>query len=304
MNLQQILGVASKSLNEVLGLPSKLESLLGVNTGFMKPGLNQAVKGVAEAAKPETGQGSFMVDNLYRQAGVDKQSVVPKDRLETAGLIAQNAIPNNIAPAIAERGVVVLGNINKNLDRLYELAPGAKSEIDQLAQQVANKHLAILATAPLKGRERALAKVLLELGKKTKKLSDIARNTIVAEAEDIGKIIDELRGNPFIDIKHIKPGEDKLGYSGFNIKVKTEAGLPSEIQVNTPEMIFAKEPAEIAKKILGLEKYNELVQKFGKGGLGHWYYEQYRNINGFFNQTKKKLIEEVSSRYYKPFSGK
>jgi hypothetical protein len=41
MTLQQILGVASKSLNEVLGLPSKLESLLGVNTGFMKPGLNQ-----------------------------------------------------------------------------------------------------------------------------------------------------------------------------------------------------------------------------------------------------------------------
>ena len=43
MNLQQLLGVVPKTLNEILGLPSKLESLLSVNTGFVRPGLNQAV---------------------------------------------------------------------------------------------------------------------------------------------------------------------------------------------------------------------------------------------------------------------
>jgi hypothetical protein len=50
MNLQELLGVGQKSLNTVLGLPSRLESLLGVNTGFIKPGLNQAVGDLKQMA--------------------------------------------------------------------------------------------------------------------------------------------------------------------------------------------------------------------------------------------------------------
>ena len=61
--------------------------------------------------------------------------------------------------------------------------------------------------------------------------------------------------------------------------VKTKAGIPAEIQVDTPDMIFAKEKPEIARAILGERKYADIAAKSEvPGGRGHQLYEEYRNL--------------------------
>ena len=80
-------------------------------------------------------------------------------------------------------------------------------------------------------------------------------------------------------VKPIDSASNRMGYSGTNAVVKTKAGIPAEIQVNTPEMIYAKEKPEIARAILGNEKFAEVAAKSGgPGGRGHQLYEEYRSL--------------------------
>lgn len=61
--------------------------------------------------------------------------------------------------------------------------------------------------------------------------------------------------------------------------MKTKSGLTAEIQVNTPEMIYAKESPALARELLGDKKYNEIHTKTGiEGGQGHKYYEEWRKL--------------------------
>lgn len=41
----------------------------------------------------------------------------------------------------------------------------------------------------------------------------------------------------------------------------TRAGIPGEIQVNSPEMIYAKEPEPLARVLLGDDTYNAVAAK-------------------------------------------
>lgn len=69
------------------------------------------------------------------------------------------------------------------------------------------------------------------------------------------------------------------GYIGAYFRIKCPNGLIAEIQLSTPEMIVAKEEKTISEKILGKEKYKEIIKKAGvEGGLGHKIYAKLRNL--------------------------
>jgi len=88
-----------------------------------------------------------------------------------------------------------------------------------------------------------------------------------------------------------------MGYSGTNAVVKTKTGLPAEIQVNTPEMIYAKESSANARAILGEEKYSELAAKTGvPGGRGHQLYEEYRSLSA--GDPRAADLARESRAYY------
>jgi hypothetical protein len=57
------------------------------------------------------------------------------------------------------------------------------------------------------------------------------------------------------------------------------SGLVGEIQVNSPEMIYPKEPAPIARNILGDAEYDAIASRTSvPGGQGHALYEEYRQL--------------------------
>jgi hypothetical protein len=82
-------------------------------------------------------------------------------------------------------------------------------------------------------------------------------------------------------VKIIDSSNNPLGYSGVNTTFETRAGIMGEIQVNSPEMIYAKEAPGVARGILGDTVYDNLRSKPGmpEAGLGHAYYEQWRVLD-------------------------
>jgi hypothetical protein len=98
-------------------------------------------------------------------------------------------------------------------------------------------------------------------------------------------------------VKTIEAASDPMGYSGTNAVIKTKAGIPAEIQVNTPHMIYAKESPAIAKAILGEEKYAELAAKSGvPGGRGHTLYEEFRSLPE--GDSRAAALRAESRAYY------
>jgi hypothetical protein len=51
-------------------------------------------------------------------------------------------------------------------------------------------------------------------------------------------------------VKIADAATDPCGYSGIIVSVKTDSGLSAEIQINSPKMIYAKEPPEKSAAIL------------------------------------------------------
>jgi len=184
----------------------------------------------------------------------------------------------------------------QQLDAIYTKAEGAKVEIDELADRIAKKTDGRVAKAPLKSRDRALEKAIQDYGGDATKVKDIARNTIVVEQNQYEYAISLLR-NKGAKIKTHNAKTHPMGYSGTNAVIKTQNGIPAEIQVNTPEMIYAKEKPEIAKCIIGEKKYVELCTKIGiPGGRGHALYEVYRRLHVDDPQAAKIAAE--SCEYY------
>ena len=118
------------------------------------------------------------------------------------------------------------------------------------------------------------------------------------------RYLENYKKNPnYFSGKFVDPKTDLLGYSGYNTKYRASNGHIAEIQINTPEMIYAKEPAESAIKQLGEKLYNQLNKRYnGIGGKGHLYYDKWAKALG--DGTFKPLAESIASKsmaYYSKF---
>lgn len=174
-------------------------------------------------------------------------------------------------------------------------------DTQSLAERVANKHGA--RVTPINYKSAA------SIGRKMKSnpdgvIKDGARTTIIASSDKIPGIISDLKKVKGSSHKAQTP--DKYdGYSGHIVNVKIK-GVTSEIQVNTPEMIFAKEPMPVVVKLLGKKEYLRIRKQTGQfAGWGHRYYEESRSRRNDNPKRRKGNASRIDSRnYYSNFSKK
>jgi hypothetical protein len=131
-------------------------------------------------------------------------------------------------------------------------------------------------------------------------VKDGVRNTIVTDGKQIEKIAYELeRDKKTIRFKK-QDFTESSGYRGYLVNSKLSNGVWAETQLNTPEMIFAKESPNSAKAVIGEARWNAIAQKTGQqGGLGHTYYEELRKV-GITKEEKAAWLQK-SRDYYKNF---
>lgn len=180
---------------------------------------------------------------------------------------------------------------------LYEKAPAAKIEVDELATKIANESGGTVAKAPLKSMERAQQKIDSDYGGDPTKIKDIVRNTIVVPEDQIPAVTSKLQ-DAGAKVKVISADSNPMGYSGVNTTLETSNGLVGEIQVNSPEMIYAKGPPEMAKSLLGEDGFNQIQEKTGlPSGVGHDLYEQWRVLPDQQSPEANSLAQQ-SREYY------
>jgi hypothetical protein len=168
----------------------------------------------------------------------------------------------------------------EHIAKLHKVAAVAKAEIDALAHQIADRYGITVMEAPLKSPESIIRKAVADYGGDISKVTDVARNTIVTGNKHIDHIISDFKKHgSFVKYKEHK-AEEQHGYTGHLIKTKAKNGHVSEIQVNTPEMIYGKEPEKDAREFLGDALYDKIKEKTGmEGGMGHKHYEVIRDTN-------------------------
>jgi hypothetical protein len=240
-----------------------------------------------------------ILTKIARRMGGSGASRMPEEpappRTPPAPRPARRELPPGNPPAKPQ--VPSKSKTELQLNEIYDKAPKAKAEIDAMADGIAKKTGGRVAKAPLKGRARALEKATEYYNGNASKVNDIARNTIVVERSQYNNALALLKERGAY-VRQIDGASDPLGYSGANSVIRTKAGIPAEIQVNTPEMIYAKETPDIAKAILGEGKYTELASKPGMplGGRGHKLYEEWRSLPR--NDPRRKAIAAESRAYY------
>lgn len=188
---------------------------------------------------------------------------------------------------------------------LMKRARAVGNELQTIAEKTANKFGAKVSPINYKSSNRIIEKAVNDYNGDVSKLTDAVRNTIYADQKTVEKIITELQKTPgFVKYKRQVAETDDLGYSGNIFHFKLSNGLIGEIQVNTPEMIYAKEKPGDARAILGTDLYQQLADRFKiEGGRGHTYYEEYRAIDKFDPKNFDRIqeIKDLSVKYYNLF---
>ncbi len=180
---------------------------------------------------------------------------------------------------------------------MYQKAPAAKAELDDFATQIANELGGQVAKTTIKFMERAQQKIDSDYDGDPSEIKDIVRNTIVVPDDQIPVVTSKLQ-DAGASVKIIDADSNLLGCSGTNTTLKTSTGLTSEIQINSPEMIYAKGPPDVARSILGEDGFNDLQQKTGlPSGTGHDLYEQWRVLPDKTSPEAQSLSQQ-SRNYY------
>ena len=181
------------------------------------------------------------------------------------------------------------------LDKIYAKAPEAKKQISSIGKDVAAKVGGFYIDGGIKPKQRSKEKVEKEYDGDESKLKDVVRGTVAVDKKDY-HAAKELLEPHSTQLKQHKGNSSPLGYSGVNSHIKTDAGIHGEIQVNTPEMIYAKEKPSDAKRMLGIKMYNDIKNMMGPAGKGHEYYEKWRSAED--GSPEKKQIEKACKKYY------
>lgn len=173
------------------------------------------------------------------------------------------------------------------------------NEVQKLAEYIAKKDKGFVTPINYKSISSIIRKATTE-GITPYDIKDGVRTTIIVPKSQIDKILKELsESESFVRMKRQK-AESFMGYSGNIVNIKTSNGLIAEIQVNTEQMIYAKEKPEDAKRILWEKRWEEIRKQTGiEGGLGHKYYEEWRVLDKADKKAQK--IAKKSIEYYSHF---
>jgi hypothetical protein len=189
-----------------------------------------------------------------------------------------------------------------DFEKLIKMRAKAAPVLEKIGKDIASKYGSVVTEVNYKGEGSMQRKATDEYDGEVGFINDAVRSTVVDSIEDVNRIVAELQKHPLTyKYKAQSHDTDPLGYSGNIFNLKMEDGLLVELQVNTPEMIFAKEKPEDAIRILGQKKWDEISDMVGlEGGLGHKYYEEWRKILDE-NSPRRAELEQLSKEYYKHF---
>lgn len=216
--------------------------------------------------------------------------------------------PRNAEGMWTDSGIAIqqaASDIGIKADKLIEEAKQNGIEMQDVSSKIAEKYNAKITPLNIKLKESIIRKATNDYNGDISLVKDLARTAIVAKADKIDAILNELQANPnVIGIKKQISKTDPLGYSGNLIHYKTKSGMITEIQVNTSEMIYAKEPERYSKSIIGDNEFNRIKNTYKtEGGKGHALYEEYRVLKQTDPKSlkRKSEIESLSKKYYSIF---
>lgn len=252
----------------------------------------------------------FVMENIgdARQASlleeiIKGRAVTPASFIEKAAEMTIGKMKDPIGKARRiTQDVPGFNTVGPKLDAMMSKAPEAKAFVDKLADRIAKAVGGKVAKTDIKGRDRALEKVLTEYGGDVDRITDLARNTVIVPGKaEFDKAFAALKKySKTENVRMVPPEGDVLGYSGAIAKVKSPNGLIGEVQLNTPWMIYAKHPEGEARVLLGNDQFEEIAKKSGtQGGLGHKYYAEYRSLPFAEKMSPKgQQLAEKSKTYY------
>lgn len=174
---------------------------------------------------------------------------------------------------------------------------GYANDFGDKADAIAKSLGVTVTPVNIKSESRILEKAMSDYRGDVAEVVDIIRNTFIVPAEDIQRVLAAVQ-DEFTVIKYKPQLLDNMGYSGHLFQLWAKDGIKAEIQVNTPQMIYAKETA--ARAILGDELYSAICKESGlQCGLGHKYYEEYRILSEAEKQSGKGIeLQRKSQEYY------
>nr|DAW15706.1 MAG TPA: minor capsid protein [Caudoviricetes sp.] len=230
------------------------------------------------------------------------QKPKPLTLLEKAAIRHENRTPEQ-AQAIQARWD------ERSASRLIAKSEEIKDEVQAFAVSVAAEFGGRVTPVNLKTRASIIRKLgTAEVNHDAREIKDAVRTTIMVDSDKVDgvrsyfKQIKSSGGN--VQRIKVQAGSVFLGYTGTIVNINGANGLTAEIQVNTPKMIYAKEPPEDAKRIIGEALWRKIQRETGlPGGLGHKYYEQYRSLT--YEQQRSELGREIarkSEEYYSHFT--
>lgn len=196
---------------------------------------------------------------------------------------------------------------NKDAKKLIAKAKESGPELQKMGEDIAKKYGADITPLNLKSYESMVRKANKELKGDISLVKDSARNTIIVGKDNLKEVAKEAGA---LGAKGLKTQDLSTGYRGYISNPKLSNGILGEIQINTPEMIYAKEEPAIAKMVIGEDKWNEINKKTGlSGGLGHKYYEEIRDITETphiptgdpIKDAKLQDLMQKSRSYYEKF---
>lgn len=196
----------------------------------------------------------------------------------------------------------------RSASRLIAKSEEIKDEVQAFAVSVAAEFGGRVTPVNLKTRASIIRKLsTAEVNHDARAINDAVRTTIIVDSDKVEgvrryfKQVKSSGGN--VQRIKVQAGSVFLGYTGTIVNINGANGLTAEIQVNTPKMIYAKEPPEDAKRIIGEALWRKIRRETGlPGGLGHKYYEQYRSLT--YEQQRSELGREIarkSEEYYSHF---
>lgn len=179
-------------------------------------------------------------------------------------------------------------------------AKEASVDFQRKSEAIARQFGATITPVNLKSLESTRRKI--DSGEKEciGSIYDLVRNTIIVrDNSEIHAIVEEIQRQFLIPYgkggqRRIKPQNTQMGYTGIIVNVQLK-GVCGEIQINIPQMIYAKDDS--AKFLLPKDVFDEIRRKSGlECGLGHKYYEEWR-LPGTSPERKREL-EKLSREYY------
>lgn len=186
-------------------------------------------------------------------------------------------------------------------EEMVRKAHSAGDALQQLAEVTARQFSAKVTPINFKSIQSVVRKSLAD-GDSAYMLKDCVRNTIIADKDSLDDIVEILTKSTKLKCLRYKKqhGDDFYGYTGRLLNFELPNGIVGEIQVNTAEMIYAKEAPSVAKSILGEELWERIRRKTGlEGGLGHKYYEKIRTMDIGSPERQKLILESI--KYYAHF---